>query len=466
MSEDSFLPEDFQQIVRRFERMMRENHSYYFDREELEDLIYYYSDQFLFNQALLVVDHAKNLFQDHSGILLREAEIYTSMGQLHKAIGLLKKISPLQENQIEWLMANAVAYSQLHEHDKSIGYLEQAMNLSDPENLDDIALELALEYQNANKTDKAIVLLKKVITHRPESETLLYEMAYCFETTGRLAEALEFFIQLSDDRPMSFPTWYCLGNIQQQLELLSESVDSYEYSLALMPDFVPAMINKAQAQFKQKEYAAAIATLESSFHLEAPDATTFCHLGECYEKMDEMILAQEYYLKAIELDERCADAYLGLAVVLDYLNHPAEALKFAEIAYRFDTQNEEYITVYAKLLSENGFVNEAIEKANELVQSKPHDEESWVVLADIYYQQNQVETGLGFLQQGLQLIPNSTMIAYRKLLFLFSMNKWLEAEDWLHLIFDAHQTDEMNEIESINPQLNDWMPYVIKKKYN
>ena len=466
MSEESFLPEDFQQIVHRFERMMRENESYYFDREELEDLIFYYSDQFLFHQALQVVEHAKSLFDDHSAILLREAEIYTSMGQLHKAIGLLKKISPLQENQLDWLMASAVAYSQLHEHEKSIGFLEQAIRICDPENLDDIALELALEYQNANKTDKAIVLLKKVITHRPESETLLYEMAYCFETTGRLAEALEFFIQLSDDRPMSFPTWYCLGNIQQQLELLSESVDSYEYSLALMPDFVPAMINKAQAQFKQKEYAAAIATLESSFHLEAPDATTFCHLGECYEKMDEMILAQEYYLKAIELDERCADAYLGLAVVLDYLNHPAEALKFAEIAYRFDTQNEEYITVYAKLLSENGFVNEAIEKANELVQSKPHDEESWVVLADIYYQQNQVQTGLGFLQQGLQLIPNSTMIAYRKLLFLFSMKKWLEAEDWLHQIFDVQQLDEMNEIESINPNLNDWMPYVIKKKYN
>ena len=111
MSEESFLPEDFQQIVHRFERMMRENESYYFDREELEDLIFYYSDQFLFHQALQVVEHAKSLFDDHSAILLREAEIYTSMGQLHKAIGLLKKISPLQENQLDWLMASAVAYS-------------------------------------------------------------------------------------------------------------------------------------------------------------------------------------------------------------------------------------------------------------------------------------------------------------------------------------------------------------------
>ncbi len=123
MSEESFLPEEFQQIVHRFERMMRENQSYYFDREELEDLIFYYSDQFLFSQALSVVEHAKNLFQEHSSILLREAEIYTSMGQLHKSIGLLKKISPLQEHHLDWLMANAVAYSQLHEHDKAIAFV-------------------------------------------------------------------------------------------------------------------------------------------------------------------------------------------------------------------------------------------------------------------------------------------------------------------------------------------------------
>ncbi len=466
MSEESFLPEEFQQIVHRFERMMRENQSYYFDREELEDLIFYYSDQFLFSQALSVVEHAKNLFQEHSSILLREAEIYTSMGQLHKSIGLLKRISPLQEHHLDWLMANAVAYSQLHEHDKAIGFLEQAMGLSEPENVDDIALELALEYQNAHKVDKAIFLLKRVILHRPESETLLYEMAYCFETSGRLAEALEFFTQLSDDRPMSFPTWYCLGNIQQQLDLLLESIDSYEFSLALMPDFVPAIINKAQAQFKLKEYASAIKTLETSFHLEPPDATTYCHLGECYEKMDQVILAQEHYVKAIELDERCADAYLGLAVVLDYQNHHAEALKFAEVAYRFDTQNEEYITVYAKLLSENGLVDDAIAKANELIISKPHDEESWVVLADIYYQHGNIEIGLTYLEQGLQLIPHSTMIAYRKMLYLFGMKRWLEAEDWMHQIFDAQQTDEINEIESMDPTLIDWMPYALKKKYN
>jgi hypothetical protein len=58
------------------------------------------------------------------------------------------------------------------------------------------------------------------------------------------------------------------------------------------------------------------------------------------------------------------------------------------------------------------------------------------------------------------------MIAYRKMLYLFGMKRWLEAEDWMHQIFDAQQTDEINEIESMDPTLIDWMPYALKKKYN
>jgi tetratricopeptide (TPR) repeat protein len=466
MNEESNLSEEFNQIVQRFEQMMRDNASYYFDREELEELIFYYSDQFLFQQALSVVEHAKSLFPNQPGIQIREAEIYTSMGQLHKALGILKKTTPFAEDQLDWLMASAVSYSQLHEHERAIAFLEQALELSDSENFDDIALELALEYQNANKTDKAIALLKKVIIHRPESETLLYEMAYCYETTGRLAEALEFFTSLTDEKPMSFPTWYCLGNIQQQLELLNESVESYDFSLALMPDFVPAIINKAQAQFKLKQYTTAIETLQSSFHLEPPDATTYCHLGECYEKLDEVWVAQEYYLKAIELDERCSDAYLGMAVVLDYQSKSKEALKFAEIAFGFDGQNEEYLTVLIKLLAKNEFTEDAIQKANELILLRPHDEESWVVMADIHYQMSAISNGLQYLEQGLQLIPDSTMIAYRKLLYLVGLKRWNEAEQWLELIFDHEQLEEINEIESMDPTICEWIPYAMKKKYH
>ena len=463
MAEDSFLSDDFRQILHRFEQMVRENDSYYFDSEELEDLIFYYSDHFQFQKALLVIDHAHHLFPDHPVLTIREAEVYTGLGQLHKALNILKKVEVYGEEKLDWLMAISVVYSQLHEHDRAIFYLEQALELSEGDNFDDIALELSLEYQNANKVDKAISLLRRVIVNRPESETLLYELAYCFETTQRLAEGMNFFKDLVDERPMSFPAWYCLGNLQQHLDLLQDSVDAYDFSNALMPDFAPALINKAQALFKLKEFERAIETLESTFSIEPPDATTFCHMGECYEKLSQMEKAKSYYQKAIDLDERCADAYLGMAVVLDDQDQSTQALSYSRVAYEFDPQNEEYLTVFIKLLTKLDMFEEALERAEAFIHQKPHDEETWTLMIDIYVKLKKYNEGLQYADQGLQLIPDSKMIGYRKLVLLHACGLLQTATQWLEHIYDEEDEQDLEEIEMNYPDLLDWPPYQNKK---
>jgi hypothetical protein len=87
-------------------------------------------------------------------------------------------------------------------------------------------------------------------------------------------------------------------------------------------------------------------------------------------------------------------------------------------------------------------------------------------MADIHYQMSAISNGLQYLEQGLQLIPDSTMIAYRKLLYLVGLKRWNEAEQWLELIFDHEQLEEINEIESMDPTICEWIPYAMKKKYH
>ncbi len=465
MAEESFLSDEFRQILNRFEQMLKENKSFYFDVEELEDLAFYYSDHFQFNKALQVIEHAKSLFPHHLGLLIREGEIYTGMGQLHKALIVLKKAESWEEEKLDWLMAISVVYSQLHEHDKAILFLEQAIDMADGDNYDDISLELALEYQNANKVDRAISLLKKVIMHRPDSETLLYELAYCYESTDRMAEGMTFFALLVDERPFSFPAWYCLGNLQQHLEQFEDSIESYEFSIAIMPDFAPALINKAQAQFKSKQYAAAIVTLESTFHLEPPDATTYCHLGECYEKLEEVEKAQELYKKAIQLDDRCADAYLGMAVVMDFKEQHVEALAFARIAFEFDPNNDEYALVYMRLLSKLNLYEDAIEIAESLVQQHATDEESWAGYADIHLRMHKFQEALKVIEAGLIWIPGSKMLSARKVVALYYNKQLLQAEDWLDATYEASDEVEYEELAVLFPLISQWTAYQNKKQF-
>ena len=65
----------------------------------------------------------------------------------------------------------------------------------------------ALEYENLEQYEKAINTLKTGIERSPENETLLYEIAFCFEMAGLPAVCAIYFQQFIDEHPYSFAAW-------------------------------------------------------------------------------------------------------------------------------------------------------------------------------------------------------------------------------------------------------------------
>ena len=51
--------------------------------------------------------------------------------------------------------------------------------------------------------------------------------------------------------------------------------------------------------------------------LDGEDPIALCYIGECYEQLNELEAAKEYYLKSIELAPMLPDAWLGLGIIED-----------------------------------------------------------------------------------------------------------------------------------------------------
>jgi tetratricopeptide (TPR) repeat protein len=463
MQEDFNLSEEFKFNLDRFEQMIRDNDSYYFDSEDLEEIVFYYQDLCQYGKALEAIQHALNLFPGNIQLLIREGEVLTAMGQLHRALSKLKSAERVEPLHPDLLMAFAIAYGQLHEHDKSIQYLERALLHSDEDNYDDIALELALEYQNAEKPEKAIELLSHLMNNKPESEAVMYELAYCLETTNRLAEGMEIFQKHVDTFPMNFSGWYCLGNLQQQLEQLEESLESYDFALALTPDFVPAMFNKAQALFKLDQFKEAISVLEDTFEFEVPDSGTLCHIGECYEKLDDLHTAIQCYRRALQLDPNCADAFMGLAVVKDHWGELDEAFACANTAHRLDPENTEYHSAMIKVLMRQEKWDVALQEAHLLMSKKPLDEEAYILSSDIYYNLKEQHAALFTVQQGLEVLPDSKGLMIRRIVLLLASGKTSSAEHLLDIVYNQEDQETWDEVEEYYDILPNWLPYIEKK---
>ena len=73
--------------------------------------------------------------------------------------------------------------------------------------------DLAMEFENIHKFDKAIEVLEEILSHSPDNEAAIYEIAYCYERTGDFDKCIEFYNRYIDNNPYSFTAWYNLGNI-------------------------------------------------------------------------------------------------------------------------------------------------------------------------------------------------------------------------------------------------------------
>lgn len=429
MNEDNRDQQHAEELVNRYEEMLAKNESWYFDIDQFEEIVDFYCDGVKFSQALKAIEYAYTLFPENADLMLREAQILAGIGHLSRSLSRLKALEKMEPRNEEVLLTMASIYSQLREHNKAISLYRKALELGGQEYEDEIRLEIALEFENMDRFDKAIETLQEALGRNPENESLLYELAYCYEATDRYEECIRYYQAFIDRHPFSFPAWYNLGNAWQKMDRLREAVEAYDYCLAIQTDFSPAYYNKAHALFKLEQYREAIQVLEESYACEPPQAPVYCHLGECFERLNELDKALFYYRKSIASDESYADAYLGIGMVKDLQGETGESIAFIEKAISLEPENPDYSLFLIEVLKKSGETGRAKTIALGLTERFSENEDVWMDYADLFFSAGEMDQALDVLKEAWQKIPNSNPIGYRRVACLLASGKTAEGEE-------------------------------------
>jgi tetratricopeptide (TPR) repeat protein len=417
-------------LVHRFEKMISLNDSYYFDMDQLEEIVDYYCENGQFSPALKVIEYGYNLFPDNMTLMLRESQILTGMGHLTQALKQLKRLEQMDANE-EVLLTLASIYSQQREHAKSIKLLQKALALGSSEFADDIYLEIALEYENMQRFDKAQETLQEAIQKSPQNEVLLYELAYVFDINEKSAEAIEFYQRFLESFPFSFPAWYNLANAYQKIGQFQEALECYDYSLAIQEDFTPAYYNKAHTLFKLERYQDAVQVFEETYAYEPPQAPVYCHIGECFEKLNQFDKALFYYRKSIQVDEYYADSYLGISITMDLMNKTIDAIPFIERAIEIEPENPDYYLFHIEFLKKLNRLDEAESIAESIMGRFQENEDLWLDYSDIFFHRGEFDRALSIIQTGWQHCPQSNELGFRQVAYLMQSGKTIDAEELL-----------------------------------
>ena len=246
--EYSFLNEEEQSSLRRYEGMIFSGASCYFDVEEFEAIIdYYLLEKGDLKKAMQAIEIADLQHPFITEIQLRKVEILTYEGKISDAIFILDRLEKTDNSTLIQLFKARTTTLQgkvkdgmrlfdrlLHEADDDSEQLHIITMAAD-------SLMRQFEYQ------KALRYLQAAYEELPLQPHILPSIAYCYMQTGDWENALQFFNKSIDEDTHNPYLWNSLGEVYFSMKKYHEAINAFDYALVLEPKMDAPYYNKVDA---------------------------------------------------------------------------------------------------------------------------------------------------------------------------------------------------------------------------
>ncbi len=430
---DFFHEEDsLQDVVYRYERMIKKNKSYYFDVFEFEEIIEYYLDMDQTQEAIRATDLAINQHPGANAILAKKAQIYLEEARPIESLKVLNYLEKIETDSNEIFLMKGNAYAMLGNIKEAIRAFEKAAQTT-YDHKDEVFYNIAMIFEQVNHFKLAIKYLEKAYTVAPSNENILFELAYCFEKTDNIQKSIEYYNKYLDNEPFSENVWYNLGILYNKNGDFEKAVEAYDFALAIDDEYGSAYFNKANTFANQDRYEDAIKTYREFLEIEPDHVQTLCYIGECYEKMQLIDKAASYYSRAVALEEDYADAWFGLGMIELYRENFIESKKCIEKAVSLDSTNSENWYMLGKVNFSLMQYDEAIVPFRKAIQLDKEDYEAWIYYSEIFHVLGDTLKSIGILEEALQYVKGNGMVYMRLASYSLLANKTGDAFGYIQL---------------------------------
>jgi len=429
--------------VHRYESQMGRERPGFFDVSEFEMIIDHYLSNNEVRRAHAVLENARRQHPDSVEISFCEGLVHMGMGRLNKALEIFDALERIEPYTPEIQLNKASIYSQQRNFRRAVEHYRRALQLAE-EQLDEIYLDLAFEHESLEEYDIALDCLKKAVELNPENETVLHELAYCFDLANADEASIGWFRAFTNENPYSAVGWFCLGNMLAKMERYEESNEALDLAMAIDERFTSAYFSRARNLLLAGHYADAIALYEETLGFDGPQAVTFSFIGECYEKMEHYEQALIHYGQAIHMDPTWADAWIGRGVVKDILNRLPEAVRDLENATRIAPENPDAWYYYAGSLARAERWEDALASYARLNTIEPQYLDGWMDHADLLMKLKGPEAALRKFKEAELVHKLNARYKYRMTSYLLRCGReqqaLLELEEALMSDHACHNT--------------------------
>ncbi len=400
------------EVVKRFEEMLKTNKYYFFDVDDFLDIIDEYISAANYVLAGKAIQMGLEQHENNLEILLYKAEFLSISDDLPQAEEVLAFIKSFNPEVLDISLLEAELYSRKDMHKKAVQALKYALTLEN-KNAEIYEL-LTIEYLYLENYQAALDTSLRCLQIDPESATALYNAITCYDVLDEIDKATGFLEKYVEKYPFGEVGWSLLAKKYIEKQQYKKAINALDYAIAIDDKFLGAYYDKAFAYTKQGDYKKALEFYELTLAITDPTAFTFYHMAKLYERLNDTENAAKYYLLAINEDPGHFKSWLKLIGLKLKIEDYDQAYELAQKAIEV-INNQELFELLAEIQLKRDNLNKAIEAYEKSIELGSLRLAIIIKLADLYKQNNQIEKYRAILLEAKKQFPDSKEIKNRML---------------------------------------------------
>ena len=365
----------------KFESMLKTNNVYFFDSVEFEEIIQYYFDNGKHSLAKKAIKLGLEQHPTSVNLKLLKVELFIFEDKLQKATSLLLELEAIDPNNSEIFIQRAMIYSKSNKHKEAIDALQKTLSFIDEPI--DIWSMIGMEYLYLDDFENARLNFANCIDVDFEDYSSLYNVVYCFDMENKHEEAVLYLNKYINKNPFCEVAWHQLGRQYFVLNMFTEALTSFDYSVIIDESFIGGYLEKAKTLEELKRYEEAIENYIITLELDDPTAFAYVRIGECYEKISQTDTAIKYYKKAVHEDPLLDKGWLLLTNLYQQEKDYQKALYYITKALHIDEGNPLYWRTYAEINLKLNLYEEAVKAFHKCIELEDVSIEIYVGLSDV-----------------------------------------------------------------------------------
>ncbi len=210
----------------------------------------------------------------------------------------------------------------------------------------------------AGEYDRAVDLITRAISLKPDYADALSNLGNVFRAQGRLTEAVDNYHKVLAIEPDSFMAQNNLGVAFMALGEPHEAVNCYRKALVIKSDYNDAHYNLGNALVGMGQLDDAVISFQAALAIK-PSPDTYYILGNTFLAQGKVSEAVASYNNSLVLNPEGAHVYCNLGAAFQILGNRNEAFQNRRQAVSLDPENISYWTGLAEALE--GFVFSSVD---------------------------------------------------------------------------------------------------------